>query len=33
MKKLEPGLIVSCQALKEEPMYGGDTIPKFARDT
>lgn len=30
MKKLEPGLIVSCQALKEEPMYGGDTIPKFA---
>lgn len=30
MRKLNPGLIVSCQALKDEPMYGGDTIPKFA---
>lgn len=28
--KLNEGLIVSCQALKDEPMYGGDTIPKFA---
>lgn len=28
--KLKEGLIVSCQALKDEPMYGGDTIPKFA---
>lgn len=27
---LNEGLIVSCQALKDEPMYGGDTIPKFA---
>ena len=24
------GLTVSCQALKEEPLYGGDTIPKMA---
>ena len=30
MKNLKPGLIVSCQALKDEPMFGGDTIPKFA---
>ncbi len=30
MRRLNPGLIVSCQALKDEPMYGGDTIPKFA---
>lgn len=28
--KLQEGLIVSCQALPDEPMYGGDTIPKFA---
>ena len=24
------GLVVSCQALKGEPLYGGDTIPKMA---
>ena len=24
------GLVVSCQALKDEPLYGGDTIPKMA---
>jgi len=24
------GLVVSCQALKCEPLYGGDTIPKMA---
>lgn len=24
------GLTVSCQALKDEPLYGGDTIPKMA---
>lgn len=31
MKKLlENGLVVSCQALKNEPLYGGDTIPKMA---
>ena len=31
MKKILPrGLIVSCQALKNEPLYGGDTIPKMA---
>lgn len=28
--KLNEGLIVSCQALKDEPMYGGDSIKKFA---
>jgi len=28
--KLNEGLIVSCQALKNEPMYGGDSVPKFA---
>ena len=27
---LPRGLIVSCQALKDEPLYGGDTIPKMA---
>ena len=31
MKDILPrGLIVSCQALKDEPLYGGDTIPKMA---
>lgn len=31
MKDILPkGLIVSCQALKDEPMYGGNTIPKMA---
>lgn len=31
MKQLIPkGLVVSCQALKGEPLYGGDTIPKMA---
>lgn len=31
MKDVLPrGLIVSCQALKNEPLYGGDTIPKMA---
>lgn len=31
MKKiLKRGLIVSCQALKDEPLYGGNTIPKMA---
>ena len=31
MKNLIPrGLVVSCQALKNEPLYGGDTIPKMA---
>ena len=31
MKDILPrGLIVSCQALKSEPLYGGDTIPKMA---
>lgn len=24
------GLVVSCQALKHEPLFGGDTIPKMA---
>ncbi len=28
--RLNDGLIVSCQALPEEPMFGGDSIPKFA---
>jgi len=28
--KLTEGLIVSCQALKNEPMYGGSSVPKFA---
>lgn len=27
---IKRGLIVSCQALKNEPLYGGDTIPKMA---
>lgn len=31
MEQIIPkGLTVSCQALKEEPLYGGDTIPKLA---
>lgn len=31
MKNVLPkGLIVSCQALRHEPLYGGDTIPKMA---
>ena len=31
MEQMLPrGLIVSCQALKDEPLYGGDTIPKMA---
>lgn len=29
-KVLKRGLIVSCQALKDEPLYGGSTIPKMA---
>ncbi len=32
MKKILPkGLVVSCQALRHEPLYGGKTIPKIAR--
>ncbi len=32
MKNIIPeGLVVSCQALRDEPLYGGDTIPKMAR--
>ncbi len=27
---LTKGLVVSCQALRDEPLYGGDTIPKMA---
>lgn len=31
MKHIIPkGLVVSCQALKDEPLYGGNTIPKLA---
>ena len=31
MEQIIPkGLTVSCQALKHEPLYGGDTIPKLA---
>ncbi len=31
MKNIIPrGLVVSCQALKDEPLYGGNTIPKMA---
>lgn len=31
MKNVIPkGLVVSCQALKDEPLYGGSTIPKMA---
>ncbi len=31
MKDVIPkGLVVSCQALKDEPLYGGSTIPKMA---
>lgn len=31
MKRTLPkGLIVSCQALRHEPLFGGDTIPKMA---
>lgn len=28
--KIPKGLVVSCQALPEEPMYGKDTMPKMA---
>lgn len=30
MNVIPRGLVVSCQALKDEPLYGGDTIPKMA---
>ena len=31
MKEIIPrGLVVSCQALEDEPLYGGSTIPKMA---
>lgn len=31
MEKIIPkGLVVSCQALRHEPLYGGNTIPKMA---
>ena len=31
MKNIIPkGLVVSCQALRHEPLYGGNTIPKMA---
>lgn len=29
-KELQKGLIVSCQALKDEPLYGGNTMAKMA---
>ena len=29
-RELPQGLVVSCQALKGEPMYGGDSIVKMA---
>ncbi len=29
-RMLSKGLIVSCQALRHEPLFGGDTIPKMA---